>query len=177
MSRAERLARAAYAHVPESADTEALAAYFDGAVRLRDDRCAEALPFLQKANARLPEIFGTQPMIFHAHIGVAFDKKDYDAFLSFSTQASAKWPKDVVWKASIASAQACKFAATGNPMFREQATASLKEAKALAPADDPGLADYEKRILHRLATRDIIARNEFNRRFPNGWQGKKETSL
>jgi hypothetical protein len=174
---ADKLAHDAFQHAPESRDVEALAAFFDGMACLKKKQWTQALSKLQTADECLPENFGTQHMIYDARIGLAFDKKDYDAFLNLTSKASAQWPKDPGWKAALASAQACKYAATGNPLFREQALASLKQSQDLWGASAPSFLEYEQRIRYRLETREIIDREEFVRRFPNGWQKQKEAPL
>lgn len=170
---ADSMARAAARHVPESLDLAALASFFDGLANLRENKSAEALTSFQKAGERLPPSFGVDDLIMRARMGVAFNDKNYDEFLALAMQETKNHPNDGSIRAVEASALACKFAATGDESFREQALASLQRAKDLA-AGSPGLADYEQRILHRLNSREIIDENEFRLRFPQGWQDGKE---
>jgi hypothetical protein len=46
----------------------------------------------------------------------------------------------------------------------------LEKAKELHGADPKEVQEYEMRILHRLHTREIITREEFYARFPDGWK-------
>jgi len=173
MVRADSMAHSAARRVPESSDLEALASYFDGITTLREGKSAEALASLKKAGARLPPAFGIDDLMLRARMGEAFDKENYDEFLALATQVAAKRPNDATSLATVASAQACKFATTGSESFRDQALAILAQAKALATSD-PDFAGYEQRILHRLQSREIIDGKEFQRRFPHGWQERKE---
>jgi len=170
---ADSMAHAAARHVPESLDLAALASYFDGLANLRENKSAEALTSLKRAGERLPPSFGVDDLILQARIGVAFDNKNYDEYLALATQEAKERPNDAGIRAMEASALACKYVATGNESLREQALASLKLAKDLA-AGAPGMANYEQRILHRLSSREVINENEFNLRFPHGWQDGKE---
>ena len=70
--------------------------------------------------------------------------------------------------AGVASALACKYARDGDPNDKKMALELLQRAKALPEGADQ-IAPYEQRILFRLETREIIDRDEFDRRFPGGW--------
>jgi hypothetical protein len=69
---------------------------------------------------------------------------------------------------ALASAQACNFAAHGNEEARRSAQAQLpgEEERATLSEDEKMVVN---RIEHRLATREIINRKEFARRYPQGW--------
>jgi len=104
--------------------------------------------------------------------GVAFDRKDYDAFLRISTAELEKEPNNPAVVASVSSALACKYAVTGDPAFRKQSEDTLAKAQVLAQrsAEERSSFDsYSQRIRYRLATREIIDTKEYNRRF-----GKQE---
>ncbi|MCL1920722.1 MAG: hypothetical protein FWG50_06545 [Kiritimatiellaeota bacterium] len=170
LDRAERLAYAAAAHVPEDRFLYALASYFHGIKELRNDNSKEAVTFLQNADEVLPDNFETWLLLRQALIGKAFDDKDYDAFLSLSDEVAKRYP-EVAWiHAALASAYACKYAVTGIPEFHREALQALEKARSL-----PGFKnEYEQRILHRLETKEIISHEEFLRRFPDGWSKREE---
>lgn len=170
---AASMAHSAARHVPESMDIAALESYFDGIANLRNNNSAEALSYLKTAGELLPPSFGVDDLILQARIGVAFDNSNYDEFLALASQEALKRPSDAGIQATVASALACKFAATGDESYHERALARLKLAKNLA-AGAPGMAEYEQRIMHRLSTREVIDEKEFNIRFPQGWQESKE---
>jgi len=97
-------------------------------------------------------------------MGAAFDRKDYDGFLAKSQELLKTTPNDASAYAAVASAFACKYAVSGNEEFR---TASLENlAKAKAMNGSPSLPEYVARIEYRLATREILSRSEYERRFP-----------
>jgi hypothetical protein len=99
--------------------------------------------------------------------GAAFEHKDYDKFVTSSRAAMTKMPEDPRVVAGVASALACKYAVSGNPEFRSGAEELLEKAKALTK-DAEGQADYEEyaeRIRHRLDTREIIEKEEYDRRY------------
>jgi hypothetical protein len=159
--------------VPESKDLRALAAYLQGIVLLNRDKSAEALEKLLSCKDRLPPECNVDTLILRARMGVAFDSKDYDGFLSIAQAFDHKLPTEYISKATLASAWACKYAVTGNAAFREQALNNLQQAKEMAK-EDPAFKEYEDRIRHRLDSREIVTRHEFYKRFPNGWNGQKE---
>ncbi|HEY1600129.1 MAG TPA: hypothetical protein VGG64_11030, partial [Pirellulales bacterium] len=77
-------------------------------------------------------------------------------------------------KASVASALACQYAATGEEGFAREASDTLTEAQSVAGTDTAEFANYEDRIRFRLATRQIVNSAEFERRFPKGWHGQQD---
>ena len=169
---AERM-RTAVKRVPESPDLQALSGFFDGVVYLQQDRSREALASLEKCGDRLPSTFGVDILILQARAGVTFNAKDYDGFLVTAKKIVAKKPDDHFSYAMLASAYACKYAVTRDTAFHEQSVAALERARAMS-GSDPSFKEYEQRILHRLDTQEILAPQEFHKRFPNGWQQEKE---
>jgi tetratricopeptide (TPR) repeat protein len=99
--------------------------------------------------------------------GAAFQRKDYDRFLEFTKAAMSRDSNDANTLATAASAFACKYAVTGNPEFRAQSEEMLDKAKALvtSPEAQEWYDEYAERIHHRLDSREIIERDEYNRRF------------
>ena len=166
-------ALAAAALVPESRPLEDQADLFRAIDFMQQDKSAEALALLKLLQSRNhdPRL---APLIFEAEMGVAFDRQDYDAFLAKAREKAERTPGDIMAKASVASALACKYAATGDQRFAREAADALTEAQGLAGADTPEFADYEDRIRFRLATRQIVNSAEFDRRFPKGWHGQQD---
>ena len=101
----------------------------------------------------------------------AFERKDYDTFLTTSRAALALMPDEPRLIAGVASALACKYALTGEPAYRVEAESLLARAGTLSaqrPADEQAShAEYAERIQHRLASRIIIDKDEYDRRFRN----------
>jgi hypothetical protein len=105
-----------------------------------------------------------------ARIAEAFDGKDYDAFLTLAQEQEASMPDSSFSIAQVASALACKYAVTGDEEYRRKSTAKLDQARAAAK-DKKSFLEYEERVLYRLKTREIIDRDEYDRRFRSGSKG------
>jgi len=162
--------------VPENADLRAFADFFRGAELLQADKSAEAIECLQKCQSRIPPEAGVAELILHATMGKCYDEQDYDGFLKAAQEVDKRSPGRPMTRAGVASAYACKYAVTGDDAFKQKSLEALGQAKQM-PADPEraeALAKYENRIRHRLATREIIRRQEFDRRFPEGWKEEKE---
>ncbi|HWR16974.1 MAG TPA: hypothetical protein VN577_19250 [Terriglobales bacterium] len=135
----------------------------------------EAMQLLDKAIKDYPEwqVPREQKKVFE--VGLAFDHKDYDKFLSLA-QESYRTKPDSMSTAQVASALACKYAVTGEPQFRTDAEQMLAKARDLA-TDDTQTTEYQEyyeRIMHRLDSREIISREEYNRKYrPNQKQEGK----
>jgi tetratricopeptide (TPR) repeat protein len=137
-----------------------------------EDKNDEAIALVRKSRPNAPpqlrEAF--QQVELGAQMGQAFNQHDYDAFLSISQQLMKMRPDDPSAIGSVASAYACKYATTGDAKFRDEAKRYLEQAREHAGKSVDELKEYENRILHRLETREIIDRKQFNERFPNGWK-------
>jgi tetratricopeptide (TPR) repeat protein len=173
VARAADLMDSAAEHVPESPDLEVFASYFRGIQLLSAEKSAEALAHLEKVGGRLPSDFRVDALVLQARMGKCFDEKDYDGFLEHALEMAERDPDEPRAVAQVASAYACKYAVTEDAQFKEKALEALGRAKAMAQKD-PDFAEYEDRILHRIESRQIIPRKEFQKRFPNGWHGKEE---
>jgi hypothetical protein len=163
----------AAAYVPECEDIRHLAEYVQGISLLSQSRSAEALTKLTACRAHVPPEAGVDALILDAQCGVAFDNKDYDGFVAAAQALDQQTPNNSSTKAELASAFACKYVQTGDAAFRERSLKCLDEARKLA-GNDSMFAKYEIRIRHRLASGEIITAEEFQRKFPNGWNPGKE---
>jgi len=168
---AAALAASAADRVPECADLRHLAQFYEGVSLLHADKCAEALEKLEACKPGVPPEWRVDRMILHARMGVAFDKGDYDGFLAEAQKVLQANPNDAMSSATVASAYACKFAATGEEAFRQKSLEFLEQARSKPPNEE--LPDYEVRIRHRLHTREIITRKQFAERYPGGWKPDK----
>lgn len=98
----------------------------------------------------------------------AFDRKDYDTLLRLSREALALLPDEPRLISSVAGALACKYAVTGDTTFRSEAERLLARAQALSQQSEKEkaeFAEYAERLRHRLRTRVIIDKDEYDRRF------------
>jgi tetratricopeptide (TPR) repeat protein len=140
------------------------------------DKNEEALKLLAKSRSRVPNSIlpAYQNAEFSAQMGVAFNRGDYDAFLQAAKAFAEANPNESAAIGSVASAYACKFAQTGDPVFRDKCLEELRHAHSLADADNDAFREYENRIDHRLESKEIITREEFVKRFPKGWKAGDE---
>ncbi len=156
----------AWQRVPESEVLRVLSSFYRGLYLMAENKPAEALVEFKSCRERMgPKLDG---LIMRAQMGVAFDEKDYDKFLELSLTYSAANGNDGYRLASVASACACKYAVMGDEKFKEESVKTLERAAALS-GGDPMFKEYEQRIKHRLYSREIIDREEFVERFPDGW--------
>ena len=91
-----------------------------------------------------------------------------------------KYKGDPILTGQVASAYACKYAQTQDEQYRIMSMDALDRARTLAnstPELKEYFVEYEQRILHRLHTKQIIDRNEFIKRYPNGWIREGEEVL
>lgn len=98
----------------------------------------------------------------------AFQKKDYARFVEIAERGAERRPDSPTALALLASALSAQYAATGEARYRERAEQALEAARKLAEPIPPARAAYEEyseRIRHRLQTREIIDRAEYDRRF------------
>ncbi|MCI0352949.1 MAG: hypothetical protein L0Z53_26300 [Acidobacteriales bacterium] len=138
----------------------------------------EAAKLMSTASAQYPESLNLAVAADFYAGGAAFERKDYDSFVTFSRAAMKKTPEDPQVVAGVASALACKYAVTGNPEFRNSAEELLEKAKVLSH-DAESKADYEEyaeRIRHRLDTREIIEKQEYDRRYRKAQAKAEEKS-
>ncbi len=170
---ASSLMNSASEHVPEHVGLRTLASFYKGLFLLQQDKCAEALSLFKSCRGILHPQFELDYFITSAEIVVAFDNKDYDKFLRLALELRGKRPNDSRTLAQAASAYACKYAVTGDEQFRLKGFEALDKARA-ALEQDADFKEYEQRILHRIHTREIINRDEFKEKYPDGWKPPKE---
>ena len=158
--------------IPENKNLQAYAAFYEGVLLLNQDKSAEALKLLESCRGRVDEESGLDVLIMNAKVGVAFDQGDYDEFLRLARQMSEMHKDDPTYIGQLASAYACKYAETQDEQYKVMSLMMLEQARTLASANPEYEAyhdEYAQRILHRLHTRQIIDRDEFYKRYPNGW--------
>lgn len=130
-------------------------------------RSHEALDKVKQARAAYPELRGGETLQTSIEIGLAYEAKDYDRFLELAQALQRKMPDVAHTAAQVASALACKFAVTGDENYRMQAHEYLLKAQGLVKTSEEreGYQEYAERIRHRLQSREIIDKAEFDRRF------------
>ena len=165
--RAASLLTKASKEVPEAHDLASMANYFTGIDLLTKDRSTEALTAFNKCDGLPPEMHLNQ-LVLQAEIGSGYDKGDYKlfltaskAFLALDTTQSQSW-------AGVASAYACLYAQSNQDSLKRLSLQYFHKAKSM---DDTSAAakEFYGRILYRLDTRQIIKKDEYDKKFPNGY--------
>jgi hypothetical protein len=163
--------------VPENAELQAYGSFYKGMLLLSQDKSAEALKLLQSCVGQVAPESNIDELIMNAKVGVAFNQGDYDQFLQLALEIDAKHKDDPAYTGQLASAYACKYAETQDEQYKTKSLAALDRSRTLVsskPEYKTYYAEYEQRILHRLRTREIISRSEFQKRYPNGWTEEAE---
>lgn len=167
----ERLSTAAE-RVPEIPELATIPNLFHAMQLVKEDKYKEAVSLLE--STRLPPQSQLRDMYREvysaAKMGAMFDAKNYDAFLDAAQELLKRHPDHSDALAAVASAYSCKYAETGDPTFLSQAKDYLEQAKTHAGKHHDEIADFEKRFLHRVETREILSRKEFEKKYPNGWK-------
>ncbi len=159
-------------HVPEDSELAGMAGFYKGVSAIQQEKYTEALEAFQSCRSSLKSEEWAEILngfTLSAQIGAAFDSNDYDKLLELSLEKYNKTPEDGQDCAQVASAYACKYAVTGDEQFKTKSLEMLDKSRTLT-GDIEFFREYEQRILHRLYSREIITRKEFNKRFPNGWK-------
>lgn len=171
---AAALSESAARHVPEVPELAATANLYRGIALLTNEKYTEAIGPLRSARqGQLHQGPLIDDLLLKAELGAAFDARKFDEFLSKSKEYAAKSPHDPIAVAGVASAYACQYAVSGSDEDYLEATKHLAEASALAKPSDPHFAEYRERIEHRLKTREILTRAEYQRRIHPG-EGHKD---
>lgn len=165
---AARLMRAAQAEANEVKELKFMSAYFTGIQLLQEDKSDSALSTFEECRYYPPVDYATNPFVIQARIGSSFDHKDYDEFLKASEDRLALDSSDALSNASVSSAFACQYAVKGVDSLKRFAVEFLNKAKAI---DDTSadMKAYYNLIEFRLASRQILTRDQFVQQFPNGW--------
>lgn len=127
----------------------------------------EADKLFRQAVAEYPESKEMAAAVPYFDEGAAFEQKDYDKFLALAQEVFAKTP-NASNAATIASAWACRYAASGNVQFKDEAEQFLTKAQQMAQSDPEEmkrLEEYLPRIRHRIDSREVITKQEYDKRF------------
>ncbi|GAC1621952.1 MAG: hypothetical protein NVS9B13_14120 [Candidatus Acidiferrum sp.] len=130
----------------------------------------EAERLMHEAASMYPELPALALAAESYEEGVAFSRKDYDAFLAIAQKQGEKQPMART-AASLSSALACKYAATGNISYRQRSEEMLEKARQLSQGNVESLRsldEFAERNRYRLESRQIISRVEYDRRYRSG---------
>lgn len=133
----------------------------------QDGKEMEAAQLMHEAALGYPEMPALAFAAESFEEGVAFVRHDYDAFLAI---AEKQWKAQSMPQtaAAVASALACKYAVTQDLSYRQRSEEMLEKARQLANGNLEALKnldEFAERNHFRLESRQIIGREEYNRRF------------
>ncbi|AMR32861.1 hypothetical protein A0256_16260 [Mucilaginibacter sp. PAMC 26640] len=158
-------------NVPEVTILADMAHFYKGISYLSKDKSALGLVELNLCSDSLPADYHLRELKLQAQIGAEFDRADYQAFLNSSkdflkadTTLAGSW-------GGVASAYACLYAQKGTDSLKKLSLYNLKRSRAI---DDTSTEakNYSSRILYRLDSRQIISKDQFDKKFPNGYTSK-----
>lgn len=158
--------------VPEVEDLKTLRSYYTGFALLSEENGAEALPYFLACSGKMPESYKVELCIQQGIMDKSFKEKRYRDLLAAAKKTSAFLPKDAWALAAISSAFAAVYAQEGQTSDRDSSLIYLQRAHEI-DSTSSGQKEYEERIHHRLATREVITQKEFKKRFPGGWKPKQ----
>ena len=135
----------------------------------------EAEALMRQAAAEYPEMPQLAAAVPYFEGGSAFYRHDYDRLLAISEANWKAQPASPDAAATLAGALSCKYAVTGDASFRTRTEEMMEKARQLSQGDkdsEASFQEYSARIKHRLDTREIIDKHEYDRRFRSGQETK-----
>jgi tetratricopeptide (TPR) repeat protein len=136
----------------------------------QDGKSEQAARLMHEAATLYPEMTGLRFVAEYYDAGAAFERKDYDTFLAISEKAWKEHP-DADSAAGMASALGCKYAVTGDAVFRQNSEEMLQKAFEMAKGDAEelkSLNEFSERNKYRLDSRTILSKTEYDQRFRGG---------
>jgi hypothetical protein len=127
----------------------------------------EAATLAHKAAGLYPQFPHIDIALNMFDAGAAFARKDYDSYLGLAEKNWRLMPTSST-AAMLSSALACKYAATDTAAYRQQSEEMLAKAKELADGNKEALeslAEFAPRNQYRLDTREILTKQEYDRKF------------
>jgi hypothetical protein len=136
----------------------------------KDENSAEAARLMHEAASSYPEFTVLRIAAENLDAGAAFVRGDFDTYLSISENhwKQQAGPDTAI---SLANALACKYVLTGIIPLRERSIEMIEKSKQLAGGDAEALKaldEYIPLITYRIENRQIISKQEYNRRFRAG---------
>lgn len=168
---AAKLMESASTHVPEIKELRTLSAYYKGISLLYMNKSSEALAEFEKCKNDLPSDYPINSLINQAKMGKGFDTKDYNLFLLASLENLKADNSIAMSNAMVASAYACKYVENGTESFKDSTLKYLNKAESIDDTTKE-ILNYYNRIEHRLYTKVILNKTEFDKKYPNGWNKK-----
>lgn len=180
---AQQAAAAARKRVPESKYTRSHDNYFTGLKAIYEEDMQQAVSCFNAIDIPLEErVYQRDFLLRSAQISLAFDRRQYDRALALSQENLKTDPGNPDLLTALASVSAACYAQSGDAKRKQETLDALTRAAELmkkAPAAEQARMDYEiKRIRHRLETRQVLSRKEYEQKFgppPAAASGKEKT--
>lgn len=168
---AANLMNDASVEVPEVEDLRTLKTFYKGLDYLSKDKNEDAIREFNLCKNIIPEDFRVGFLLNQAKIGSCFNKKDYNGFLDAAKENLKLDSTNVASFSSVASAYACIYADKGEESAKKLALEYIEKAKKIDAKSEESLFYYNF-LDYRISTRTIITREEFLKKYPNGWTKK-----
>ena len=153
--------------VPEMKELNILWHYMAGVHEMQSGNYVAAADHLEYCGD-LPPNYQVGTLLLNARSGAAFDKKDYSEFLNISLQKQQSDPNEPMTLAQVSSAYACVYAADGHEENKHKSLDCLTQAERIYGQSIPEeFTEYKERILYRLQTRQILTKEEYQRKKEN----------
>lgn len=162
IARAAELSARAARHAPSPEATD-FARLYQAYNLLMQHKDAEALPILESVHGRFRDDALYSGILVNTRANVAFDRRDFDAFLHNTLEMEKRRPADRAAVTFVASAYSCKWAVTGDDQWKQKAEAQLAKAEQLPP--DKSAERMVRRIRHRFQTKTILTDAEYDQIF------------
>lgn len=159
---------AASKQVNELEDLKTLTSYYKGVDFLVDDKNEEALEMFNNCKNKVPDDYDLDILIIQAKIGATFNNKDYKGYLDAASELLKTDTLSVTSLTSVASAYACLYAENGEEEDKKNSYLFLGKAKAIDSTSEE-VKEYYNRVEHRINSRLVISKEEFDKKYPNGW--------
>ncbi len=153
-----------YGRVPESTELGAMRDLFWAIKLVHDRKDQEAKEALKALKAAFPNDPLVDDLLLHVEGSLAFDAQDYDRFLEIELKRLKASPENETAISWVASAHACKFAVTGAEKHRMEAMRLMEKLEKKAGQEE-WFVDFKARMLHRMDSREIITKEEYEKRF------------
>lgn len=168
IEQATSLMQTASREVPEVDDIRYAASFFNGISKLKEGNGVEALAEFNRCKEYMPPEVDMGRWIAQAEIGAGFEKKDYYLFLNASKKLVAMTDSSAMALASVASAYACLYAVKGVDSLKTLALSAMQKAQDI-DSTSAEMKEYYMRIEHRIYTKEILEKVDFDKKYPNGW--------
>lgn len=166
---ASKLALSANSKVPNVKILEFSSSYFHGVDLLYKGVSTEAYNEFYKLQNEYPDDNVVNSLLYYAKAGMAFDSGNYQGFLDASKKSLEMDGASPAILTAIASAYACIYVSKDDEEAKSNCIAYLDSAKAMNDTSAAALAYFNK-VEYRLFSKKIISSEEFDKKFPNGWQ-------